>query len=154
MIIGLVLSQVAANNKGIGLVGDLIAEYGLPTVQAYMHHIQVSSPFFACVHLAALPAVLPDGQAHQLCNAAQANAEAAVRQMLVEFSEEQKLPEIGTVFAEDQMDDGTPIRVEYFLPWPLCSLRTRAAVSLASGQCTSPCVYRVRAARTAATLCR
>ena len=34
--------QVAANNKGIGLVGDLIAEYGLPTVQAYMHHIQVS----------------------------------------------------------------------------------------------------------------
>jgi len=33
--------QVAANNKGIGLVQDLIQEYGLPTVQAYMHHIQV-----------------------------------------------------------------------------------------------------------------
>lgn len=33
--------QVAANNKGIGLVQDLIEEYGLPTVQAYMHHIQV-----------------------------------------------------------------------------------------------------------------
>lgn len=34
-------AQVAANNKGISLVGDLIQEYGLPTVQAYMHHIQV-----------------------------------------------------------------------------------------------------------------
>ena len=33
--------QVAANNRGIGLVQDLIEEYGLPTVQAYMHHIQV-----------------------------------------------------------------------------------------------------------------
>jgi hypothetical protein len=35
--------QVAANNKGIRLVQDLIEEYGLPTVQAYMHHIQASS---------------------------------------------------------------------------------------------------------------
>lgn len=31
--------------------------------------------------------------------------------MLIGFSEEQKLPEVGTVTAEDQMDDGTPIRV-------------------------------------------
>ncbi|CAL8463366.1 g2900 [Coccomyxa elongata] len=73
-------AQVAANNKGISLVGDLIEEYGLPTVIAYMHHIQ-------------------------------ANAEDAVRQMLVAFSEEQQLPEVGTVIAEDQMDDGTPIRL-------------------------------------------
>ena len=42
---------------------------------------------------------------------AQDNAEGAVRQMLVAFSEEQQLPEVGTVTAEDQMDDGTPIRV-------------------------------------------
>jgi len=41
----------------------------------------------------------------------QANAEEAVKQMLIGFSEEQKLPEVGTVTAEDQMDDGTPIRV-------------------------------------------
>ena len=34
---------MAANNKGIGLVRDLIQEYSLPTVQAYMHHIQVSA---------------------------------------------------------------------------------------------------------------
>ncbi|CAK0741638.1 hypothetical protein CVIRNUC_001340 [Coccomyxa viridis] len=73
-------AQVAANNKGIGLVQDLIEEYGLPTVQAYMHHIQ-------------------------------ANAEDAVRQMLTEFSERQSLPEVGTVVSEDQMDDGTPIRL-------------------------------------------
>ena len=41
----------------------------------------------------------------------QANAEDAVRQMLIEFSERQNLPEVGTVVSEDQMDDGTPIRV-------------------------------------------
>ena len=34
-------AQVAANNKGIGLVSDLIAEYSLPVVQAYMGFIQV-----------------------------------------------------------------------------------------------------------------
>lgn len=39
-------AQVAANNKGISLVGDLIEEYGLPTVIAYMHHIQVISLAF------------------------------------------------------------------------------------------------------------
>ena len=45
----------------------------------------------------------------------QANAEDAVKQMLIEFSEEQNLPEVGTVVAEDQMDDGSPIRVGIFL---------------------------------------
>ncbi len=35
------LPQVAANTKGIALVKDLIGEYGLPVVQAYMKHIQV-----------------------------------------------------------------------------------------------------------------
>ena len=34
-------AQVAANNKGIGLVHALIEEYTLDVVQAYMHHIQV-----------------------------------------------------------------------------------------------------------------
>lgn len=33
-------AQVAANNKGINLVTELIAGQGLETVQAYMHHIQ------------------------------------------------------------------------------------------------------------------
>jgi len=40
----------------------------------------------------------------------QANAEAAVREMLVAFSQEQGLAKpVGTVHARDQMDDGTPI---------------------------------------------
>ncbi|PIO54170.1 hypothetical protein TELCIR_24473, partial [Teladorsagia circumcincta] len=33
-------AQIAANNKGISLVCDLISEYGLDVVQAYMLHIQ------------------------------------------------------------------------------------------------------------------
>ena len=50
--------QVAANTKGISLVKELIAEYSLGVVQAYMAFIQ-------------------------------ANAEQAVRQMLVDFSKQQ-----------------------------------------------------------------
>ncbi|PSC69547.1 5-oxoprolinase isoform B [Micractinium conductrix] len=73
-------AQVAANTKGIALVKELIGEYSLPVVQAYMRHIQ-------------------------------ANAEAAVREMLVAYSRDQGLPEVGTVTAGDQMDDGTPIRL-------------------------------------------
>jgi 5-oxoprolinase (ATP-hydrolysing) len=71
-------AQVAANTRGIALVHDLILEYGLPAVRAYMGHIQ-------------------------------ANAEAAVRDMLRAFSAARGLPEVGTVRARDQMDDGTPI---------------------------------------------
>lgn len=55
---------MAANTRGIALVHELIAEYGLGVVQAYMRHIQ-------------------------------SNAEQAVREMLVAFSEEQGLPEVG-----------------------------------------------------------
>ena len=33
-------AQIAANNKGISLVCDLIKEYSLDVVQAYMGHIQ------------------------------------------------------------------------------------------------------------------
>jgi 5-oxoprolinase (ATP-hydrolysing) len=36
-------AQVAANHKGIALVRGLIAEYGLRTVHAYMHHIQANA---------------------------------------------------------------------------------------------------------------
>nr|CAH7742195.1 unnamed protein product [Callosobruchus chinensis] len=35
--------QVAANKKGIDLVGELIDHYGLEVVQAYMHHIQTNA---------------------------------------------------------------------------------------------------------------
>ncbi|WFD34221.1 5-oxoprolinase (ATP-hydrolyzing) [Malassezia cuniculi] len=33
-------AQIAANNKGIQLIQDLISEWGLQTVQEYMHHIR------------------------------------------------------------------------------------------------------------------
>ena len=36
-------AQVAANQKGITLIQELIDEYGLNVVQAYMTHIQVCS---------------------------------------------------------------------------------------------------------------
>lgn len=71
-------AQVAANQKGITLVSELIAEYGLRVVHAYMHHIQ-------------------------------ANAEVAVREMLVAYSLAKGLPEVGSVQATDYMDDGSPI---------------------------------------------
>jgi len=73
-------AQAAANRKGIALVRELIEEYGLEVVQAYMGHIQ-------------------------------ANAEEAVRAMLVRFSKRVGLPEVGTVSASDFMDDGTPIKL-------------------------------------------
>ncbi len=45
----------------------------------------------------------------------QANAEHAVREMLVAFSQRKGLPPQGTVTSEDQMDDGTPIRLSITL---------------------------------------
>lgn len=71
-------AQVAANNCGIKLVKDLIQEYTLDVVQAYMRFIQQ-------------------------------NAEDAVRRMLRSFSNTMNLGEIDTVYAQDQMDDGTLI---------------------------------------------
>lgn len=73
-------AQVAANQKGILLVGELIKEYRLEVVQAYMLHIQ-----------------------H--------NAELAVRNMLKDISLRHGLEEVGSVFAEEFMDDGSSIRL-------------------------------------------
>ena len=41
----------------------------------------------------------------------QANAEEAVREMLADFSQEQGLNEVGTVHAQDHMDDGTLLKL-------------------------------------------
>ncbi len=76
-------AQVAANQRGVTLVRELIAETpgGLPVVHAYMGFIMAA-------------------------------AEAAVRAMLVRFAERAGLPPAGgRVTAEDFMDDGTPIRL-------------------------------------------
>uniref|UniRef100_A0A7I4BP05 5-oxoprolinase n=2 Tax=Physcomitrium patens TaxID=3218 RepID=A0A7I4BP05_PHYPA len=36
-------AQVAANQRGIALIGELIEQYGLEVVQAYMHHVQANA---------------------------------------------------------------------------------------------------------------
>uniref|UniRef100_A0A671NGL1 5-oxoprolinase-like n=1 Tax=Sinocyclocheilus anshuiensis TaxID=1608454 RepID=A0A671NGL1_9TELE len=76
-------AQVAANQRGCQLVGELIASYGLEVIQAYMGYIQ-------------------------------SNAELAVRDMLKDFARRRRRQEAGSleVEAEDQMDDGTPIRLK------------------------------------------
>lgn len=73
-------AQVAANTRGAALMHELVAEYGLDVVTAYMNHIQ------AC-------------------------AENSVRAMLKAFSRKMNLKEIDSVYAEDFLDDGTPIRL-------------------------------------------
>ncbi|KAL6494579.1 5-oxoprolinase [Orobanche gracilis] len=36
-------AQIAANQRGISLIKELICQYGLETVQSYMHHVQVNA---------------------------------------------------------------------------------------------------------------
>lgn len=71
-------AQVAANQKGAALMHELVKEYGLSVVKAYMGHIQ------SC-------------------------AEHAVRDMLKTFSKKEGMEEVGQVYAEDFLDDGTKI---------------------------------------------
>lgn len=71
-------AQVAANQKGASLMQELVAEYSLEVIQAYMNHIQ------NC-------------------------AAEAVRDMLRQFSLAQNMAPVDTVYAEDCLDDGTPI---------------------------------------------
>ncbi|KAG7488428.1 hypothetical protein MATL_G00033850 [Megalops atlanticus] len=74
-------AQVAANQRGSQLVGELIDCYGLEVVQAYMGYIQ-------------------------------SNAELAVRDMLKEFARRRRQQRGSLeVEAEDQMDDGTQIKL-------------------------------------------
>eukprot|EP00061_Rhincodon_typus_P013599 g40068.t1 len=75
-------AQVAANQKGIQLVNELIDVYGLEVVQAYMAHIQHNAEV-------AVKEMLKEF-AHR----------CQQRDGLVE------------VHAEDYMDDGTPIRLK------------------------------------------
>ncbi|CAK9874903.1 unnamed protein product [Sphagnum jensenii] len=79
-------AQVAANQRGIVLIGELIEQYGLEVVQAYMVHVQ-------------------------------ANAEAAVREMLKTMASRASALQSGSstdeklvvLEAEDYMDDGSAI---------------------------------------------
>lgn len=71
-------AQVAANQKGIELVLEMVAHYGHDVVQAYMGHVQAA-------------------------------AEAAVREALKNLSSSKGLAAVGTVCAQDYLDDGSPI---------------------------------------------
>jgi len=90
-------AQVAANQRGIALVRELIGEYGLPTVHAYMRFIRANAADAVRALLVAFaerrgwastPGAAPPGAA---------GAPRGRRSM--------------TVAAEDFMDDGTPIRL-------------------------------------------
>ncbi|XP_047381473.1 5-oxoprolinase isoform X3 [Sciurus carolinensis] len=74
-------AQVAANQKGIQLVGELIGQYGLDVVQAYMGHIQANA------ELAVRDMLRAFGTSRQ------------ARGLPLEVS------------AEDHMDDGSPIHL-------------------------------------------
>ncbi len=71
-------AQVAANQRGVDLLLEMVRHYSLEVVQAYMHHIQ-------------------------------STAEEAVRQMFKQLSTSQGLKEVDTIYAEDFLDDGSPI---------------------------------------------
>lgn len=110
-------AQVAANQKGIQLVGEIIGQYGLDVVQAYMGHIQVGlggrtrGQFWACPPSLQL-AHLRGGMAGAKPTSCQANAELAVRDMLRAFGSSRQARGLPLeVSADDHLDDGSPIRL-------------------------------------------
>lgn len=124
-------AQVAANNKGISLVKELIEEYSLQVVQAYMRFIQVWSLILYLLkwlQIALATEKIRIDEDSWTCISAccmwackfswivlisffpvQENAEESVREMLRAFAKEQKLGDTGSVTSVDHMDDGTPI---------------------------------------------
>lgn len=78
-------AQVAANQKGIHLVCQLMDQYGLNVVQAYMGHIQTNAE------------IAVRDMLRQVADDAFTKTGAAVLE------------------AEDRMDDGTPIRLKVTL---------------------------------------
>lgn len=103
-------AQVAANQRGSQLVGELIDSYGLAVVQAYMGYIQVAAK--SKTRSKANLRSFRDTAATPSCLVLQSNAELAVRDMLRDFARRtrQKTGSL-EVEAEDFMDDGTPIRL-------------------------------------------
>lgn len=106
-------AQVAANTKGIALVKGLIQEYSLEMVQAYMGHIQDNAERAVREMLVdfSLSCGLPEVTWRPVlgwrrcpgalsCAAAHSNSRDGCGCL-----------QVGTVTAEDQMDDGTPIKL-------------------------------------------
>lgn len=81
-------AQVAANQRGITLIGELIEQYGLEVVQAYMHHVQA--------------------------NAEEAVREMlkTMAQHVVSQSPHAKQGDLIVLEAEDYMDDGSTIHLK------------------------------------------
>lgn len=104
-------AQVAANQRGSQLVGELIDSYSLAVVQAYMGYIQVTMATSETVWKKYCISDINDGKNHSLC-VFQSNAELAVRDMLRDFARRRR-QQTGAleVESEDFMDDGTPIRL-------------------------------------------
>ena len=110
-------AQVAANQRGSQLVGELIDSYGLAVVQAYMGYIQVTVATSETIWkkkqkiLYFWEVVIVRITACVIC-VFQSNAELAVRDMLRDFACRRR-QQTGAleVEAEDFMDDGTPIKL-------------------------------------------
>jgi len=84
-------AQVAANQKGIGLVQELISEFGLDVVQAYMHHIQDNAEVAVRELLTSVAAQ----KGHAVGSKRKSDGGVAGNKVTLE--------------AEDAMDDGTRI---------------------------------------------
>eukprot|EP00850_Spirogloea_muscicola_P012837 SM000084S23173 [mRNA] locus=s84:572357:584658:- [translate_table: standard] len=86
-------AQVAANQRGISLIAELIEEYGLDVVQAYMHHVQANAE-------EAVRGMLKD-MARRLkgLNSQDSNEDVASN----------SASSLTTVSATEYMDDGSPI---------------------------------------------
>lgn len=103
-------AQVAANQRGSQLVGELIDCYGLAVVQAYMGYIQVQYKISESLKAKMCPSSLTPLRPSLLVP--QSNAELAVRDMLRDFARRtRRQADSLEVESEDYMDDGTPIRL-------------------------------------------
>ncbi|GAA47518.1 5-oxoprolinase [Clonorchis sinensis] len=91
-------AQVAANQKGVFLLMDLVEEYGLEVVQAYMKHIQDNAEY-AVRHMLR-------GACLQATNYDQTGS------YRTDVTDSQLMSSPLTLSAVDHMDDGTPISLK------------------------------------------
>ncbi len=98
-------AQVAANHKGVQLMRGLVGIYGLPTVQAYMHHIQSAAEEAVRDMLRSFVITNPPPASKKKAKAsAPATATAAAASGGSDGSRWVRYPRV-----TDQMDDGTII---------------------------------------------
>ena len=94
-------------------VRDLLRDFSIDQVSKNTSHKHILTMY--CLEVTMLQCfTLLDinlWQVHCPFGALQDNVEQAVRDLLRDFSKDQGLKEVDTVWAEEQMDDGTPIRL-------------------------------------------